>query len=682
MVERLAGPRTMPTARMGALGERLLSEKRISAEQHELALAHQHATGCRIEDALIEVEAIAEPDLLKYLASLHRTRFVSTERLAKADIDRATLDKIPKRLADRLDVLPVLFDASTNTLSVVTADPHNVDALEQVQKGAGVREVKALLGRPAAVHAAVSKFYRGDPFAFMSLENKPKRELALDLRLSGFPIEDVQPEIPRAPRALRDPRSAPSLGALDMPSPSTSRPTSAPAPRRTGVPSVVAGVDLTSVSDVFVETVSVLVNLLENSRPGLRGHSGHVARLVRKMTERIGLPLAEANAMVVAAHLHDLGKSGGIHLTAYNVAELEPARDVAQKRYAMPARMMASAKLAPSTSQALDSMYERYDGRGFPSQLAGKQIPLGARLIAIIDSFLDLTENPNNVARKKLDASEACTALATYKGSVFDPDLLDLFRASVTVDDQKARLLVNGHVALIVDADFEETTVLELRMMQEGFDVRIARTFSEARELLERGGVELVVSELDLSADPASDPEPELDGLGFLAEARRAGWGSEIPWLVLTRRAGHDSAQRALALGAIDYVLKPAITDVLVAKLKNAMLTRKAVAPARGISGSLGEMSLADVVQVLWHGRKSGALRLRRGAETGEVHIAEGRVVNAIWGKLQAEEAFYAMLRIGDGDFSLDPNYKAEEVRITAAPETLLLEGMRRMDEA
>ena len=52
-----------------------------------------------------------------------------------------------------------------------------------------------------------------------------------------------------------------------------------------------------------------------------------------------------------------------------------------------------------------------------------------------------------------------------------------------------------------------------------------------------------------------------------------------------------------------------------------------------------------------------------------------------MWGKLRGEEAFYAMLRISDGEFALDPNFRAPEVVISASPEALLLEGMRRLDE-
>jgi hypothetical protein len=158
----------------------------------------------------------------------------------------------------------------------------------------------------------------------------------------------------------------------------------------------------------------------------------------------------------------------------------------------------------------------------------------------------------------------------------------------------------------------------------------------------------------------------------------------DLPWLVLTRRQARDDARQSLELGAIDFVIKPAVTEVLVAKLKKAVEKQSSAAgaPAYGVSGSLAEMSLPDLVQILWHGRKSGALRLRRGSESGEVHFAEGMVVNGMWGKLRGEDAFYAMLRISDGEFAFDPNYKAEEVLIQASPESLLLEGMRRLDEA
>jgi hypothetical protein len=55
--------------------------------------------------------------------------------------------------------------------------------------------------------------------------------------------------------------------------------------------------------------------------------------------------------------------------------------------------------------------------------------------------------------------------------------------------------------------------------------------------------------------------------------------------------------------------------------------------------------------------------------------------VNALWGELRGEEAFYALLRLEDGEFGLDPSFRPPARVINQTSESLLLEGMRRADE-
>jgi hypothetical protein len=93
-------------------------------------------------------------------------------------------------------------------------------------------------------------------------------------------------------------------------------------------------------------------------------------------------------------------------------------------------------------------------------------------------------------------------------------------------------------------------------------------------------------------------------------------------------------------------------------------------------------MGLPEIVQVLWHGRKTGSLRIRSGKSTGEIHFVDGSLYNALWENVRGEEAVYAMLALKQGDFSLDPNVRAPQRLIQGSPEALLLEGMRRLDEA
>jgi CheY-like chemotaxis protein len=225
---------------------------------------------------------------------------------------------------------------------------------------------------------------------------------------------------------------------------------------------------------------------------------------------------------------------------------------------------------------------------------------------------------------------------------------------------------------LIIDPDPEETTLLELRMIEQGFEVVIVRSSDQAAKVLPGGEFELVISEVDL--------KPE-DGFTLLRAIRNQSYGQDLPWVFLTRRAARADVQTGLDLGASDYVVKPAQTEVLVAKLRQTIERSVTKGKSKGVSGSLSEMALPDIVQILWHGRKTGALRLRFGSENGEIHFQQGAIVNAMLGKHRGEEAFFAMVRFSEGEFALDPNYIPQAKVINDSPEALLLEGLRRLDE-
>jgi response regulator RpfG family c-di-GMP phosphodiesterase len=638
------------------LVERMAEDGLITAEQQETALNYMQRTGERVEEALLEISAIEEPALLKYLATLYQTRFVSTEKLAKAAIDRLTLEKIPKKLAERATVFPVVFEAQSGVLSIVTPDPDNTEVLHDVQLASGAKEVRAFVGRPRAVKAAISKAYNGDIHAFAVLDRAAHEQFTTMLNV--YERNLMSEESMATSLAIEGGGRERVLSGEDL--------------ERGGADAVAGGGPTTSA--LYLETLNVLVSLIEQSRPDLRGHSAHVARLIKKISERIGLSESQKAQLVMAGYLHDLGKMSTYHLTALNVSEYEAHRVSAEKLYKAPLRILEAVRLSRETMQAMELMYERYDGKGLPGGAAAKEIPLGARLLAIADTYADLTQNPRNPFRKTLRPAQACDVLARYKGTIFDPNLVDLFKHMVSGDDLKARLLANRHRALLVDSDPEETTVLELRMIEQGFEVEQAHGSDQAFKILERGDIELVVSEIDLK--PA-------DGFTLLAAVRKQSWGVKLPWIVVTGRTGREDAQRAFELGALDYMTKPISADLLVAKISQIMERDVAArGPARGVAGSLQEMALPDIVQVLWHGRKTGSLKIRSGASTGEIHFVEGNAYNALWENLRGEEAVYAMLALKQGEFSVDPNVRAPQRVIHESPEALLLEGMRRLDEA
>lgn len=641
-----------PTGNLRVL-EQLVDKGVISAEAREAAQSYQQRMGGRIEEALLDVKALDEAALLKFIAGENRTRFVSTEKLAKADIDRHTIDRVPKKLAEKHGVCPVTWDVKTETISVVTADPADSIAQQEVMMAAGAKKVNTFVARPSSVKAAINKHYNGDIHAFAVLDRAAHEQFSsmLDVYERNVLSEETMAQALASERGGERVLSSQEL-------------------EKAGSASGMASKGLASES--YLETLNVLVSLLENGRPDLRGHSSQTSRLVKKLAERIGVSPVEVASYQIAALLHDLGKMSSYHLTALNVSEYDGHRASAGKAYKAPLRLMEAIELPREAEKALESMYERFDGKGLPGAASGKEIPLGARILAIADTYADLTQNPKNPYRKTLRPLQACEVLARFKGSIFDPNLVDLFKHTVSGEDLKARLLANRNLALLVDPDPEETTVLELRMIEQGFEVRIARTADQAIKLLEAGDIEVVISELDL--------KPQ-DGFALLAEARKREWGKQLPWIIHTSRSSSADAKRAFELGAADFLNKPVATDLLVAKLKQILEREERSRAPRGVGGSLAEMGLPDIVQVLWHGRKTGSLKIRAGTDQGEIHFVDGAIYNALWGTLRGEEAFYAMVTLTNGDFNLDPSFKSPQRVMQASPEALLLEGMRRLDE-
>lgn len=635
--------------------DKLIEKGLLSNEQREAVLNHHRVVEGRIEEAILELGILDETTLLKFLAAEHNTRFVSGERLAKADIPMETMALVPRKLAEHETLFPVLFDAATGTLSVVTPDPDDVEVLRQLQMSSGpVKSVRALVARPQAIRAAINKFYGGDIYAFAQLDRNAHEQFSNMLNV--FERNLVSEESMTA-ALVREAPGERTLSERELAAGGATR-----SLFRDGF-----------ASDAYLETLNVLISLLENNRADLRGHSSQTARLMKKVGERIGLSPAQIAAFQIAGYIHDLGKATAYHLTALNVAQYEGHRIAAKRLHRSPARMLEGVGLPQEAVRAVQHMYERYDGKGHPGEHSGKDIPLSARVLALADTYSDLTQNPRNPYRKTLRPAQACEVLEKYKGTVFDPNLVDLFRLAVTGDDLKARLLADRRLILLVEPDAEESTILELRLIEQGFEVRLARSAAAALRGLRAGDVELVVSEVQLDGQ---------DGLSLMSEARKLPQNETTPWMFLSGGSSKNEAQRAFELGAADYLTKPVAADLLVAKVKQVLEREARTTGARGAAGSLKEMGLPEIIQVLWHGRKTGALKIKAGRESGEIHLVDGHIYNALWGTLRGPEAFYAMLTVSDGDFVLDPNVRAPQQVISDSPEALLLEAMRRMDEA
>lgn len=656
-------------------------------------MMHARRANERIEDALITSGVVPEPDLLRYLAQIYKTRFVSTDKLSKAGRDDSAIERVPRKLAKRLMVFPILFKTRTQTLSIVAADLESHDVSKQVQMVSSARSVDVYIARPAAVAALIRKHYDGDAQAFSALLNSGVEEkLELDGGFDAYgsygsgggfdtfdDLIDITAGGAPAPKVDSEPVALSIEAPVDLNLSTAAAPKDPPAAITITAPHLSADLaggvkaEKSSVdSEGYLETLNVLVALLEQGREDLRGHTSLVARLCKKLCERAGLAEAQRHGIIVAAYLHDLGKASSYHLTALNVAQYEGHRIQAQKTHLAPLRLFESAGLPDGAVQTLTHMYERFDGRGFPDRLKGKDIPFGSRILAVVETYADLTSHAKNPYRRKLDPKEAHEAIERYKNQFFDPTIVGLLERLVLGDELEQRLLADRRTVLLVDPDPEETTVLEMRLLEHSYDVMIARDVGEAMSKIQQGDVDILITEVTL---------PTSDGFQFVEKLREVSQ-TELPVIFLTKKGDGESVQRGFAVGAADYLVKPASAEVVAAKAKQILERRdQRRGHGRGVAGSLREMALPDVIQILSQGRKTGRLTVSFGGEEGEVHFGDGAIYDARFGRLSGEEAFYRMLLLVDGDFSLDPDFKPGMRVIQAQTESLLLEGMRRMDE-
>jgi uncharacterized protein DUF4388 len=97
--------------------------------------------------------------------------------------------------------------------------------------------------------------------------------------------------------------------------------------------------------------------------------------------------------------------------------------------------------------------------------------------------------------------------------------------------------------------------------------------------------------------------------------------------------------------------------------------------------GSLTELHLPDIIQLVSVSGKSGVFHLTQGAQKGEIFLHDGKIVHAQLGDTAGEEAVYALAIWSEGDFQFEPGIATEHRTIAKSNTNLLMEAARRLDE-
>jgi diguanylate cyclase (GGDEF)-like protein len=151
-------------------------------------------------------------------------------------------------------------------------------------------------------------------------------------------------------------------------------------------------------------------------------HSARVADLAARVATRLGLDQEQAELTRLAGSLHDLGKLAIPEEILRKPGPLtEPERLVLERHPQIGFRMLDSLGIEPVAEWILHH-HERWDGTGYPDRLPGPEIPLGARIIFVVDAYDAMTSD--RVYRGRLSAPDALAELERCAGTQFDPEVV------------------------------------------------------------------------------------------------------------------------------------------------------------------------------------------------------------------------------------------------------------------
>ncbi|MFA6558322.1 MAG: diguanylate cyclase, partial [Candidatus Obscuribacterales bacterium] len=180
-----------------------------------------------------------------------------------------------------------------------------------------------------------------------------------------------------------------------------------------------------------VEMVKALAQNLYARSDYNKTHHLEVARMSELLGKVMGLSATQIEQIRVAGLLHDVGT---LKLPTELLTKpgyfTDEERDMVNQHPVLGAQLLRPIRALKDICEILENHHERWDGTGFPSGLKGEDIPLPARIVAIVDSYhAMISDRPYRTA---MTHDQAVNALRQGAGSQFDPFLVDIFIAVLT----------------------------------------------------------------------------------------------------------------------------------------------------------------------------------------------------------------------------------------------------------
>jgi len=175
-----------------------------------------------------------------------------------------------------------------------------------------------------------------------------------------------------------------------------------------------------------LDTITTLVLTEEAKDPYVRGHSKRVTKCAVELAEELGLCEEDRQIIERAGILHDLGKIGISDAVLHKPDKLNEEEWVAIKRHPQRAtEILEPLQFLVKEKEIICHHHERVDGKGYPDGLKAEGIPLGARILAVADSFDAM--NSKRAYRDPLPEDIIVSELKKACGSQLDKQLVEAF---------------------------------------------------------------------------------------------------------------------------------------------------------------------------------------------------------------------------------------------------------------
>jgi diguanylate cyclase (GGDEF)-like protein len=174
------------------------------------------------------------------------------------------------------------------------------------------------------------------------------------------------------------------------------------------------------------QTRDVLVRIMHAKQPGLQLHSSDVSRMAVAVGRKFAMNAEQIDELARAAELHDIGKVGIPDAILDKPGALDPSEwEFIRQHTVLGERILSAAAAMRPVARIVRASHERWDGRGYPDRLAGEEIPLAARIVAVCDAYDAMTTD--RCYRKAETAETAREELLREAGHQFDPEVVRVF---------------------------------------------------------------------------------------------------------------------------------------------------------------------------------------------------------------------------------------------------------------